>query len=226
MQSTHIQQCVGKWLAISALFLCVPVAYYSICWMVGDIQAYSVRYALQVWEQNPQRLSSSWLDKELQRINNALRWSPENPEYHEIKARLQLYRAQLAAQQSHRSSHLKSAQVLHLEASRLRPRWPYSWANLALVQAYQGDFGADFADHLKQASHYGPWELSVNLAVLQAGLIGWEALSSEQQQLIVGAGMRGAEQSPRQTRAVIQQVGSATALCSQLPQIYRQQLCQ
>ena len=218
MSKVHTNQW-ARLLAILVILVCVPLLYSAFRWAIADISAYPVRYAIERWQLQPDSVNLVSLVKADEAIDSALSWSADNAEYYELKARLLLYRALLsksAAQSLAYTNEIRQALSLHESAIKARPHWSYSWANKSLMKAYLGEFDAVFVEAIKRAEKTGPWELSANLAVLEAGLLGWRQLSSESQVVIVGAADRAAEHRPKAVRALLDRYALRFPMCSRM----------
>ncbi|WP_028469782.1 hypothetical protein [Neptunomonas japonica] len=210
---------LARLLAILVILVSIPLVYFAFRWAVADISAYPVRYAIERWQAKPNSVELLSLDKADQDIDSALSWNSSNAEYYELKARLMLYRAALSESLPESPSYMdeiRQALSLHESAIKLRPNWAYSWANKALMKAYLGEFDEVFFDAIKHAEKTGPWELSANLAVLEAGLLGWEQLSSESRAVIVGAAGRATEHRPKVVRSLLDSYALRLPVCAHM----------
>lgn len=228
-------------LAMSVILMTVPLVYLSFCWAMSDINAYPVRYAIERWRSEAEVVTTTALDKATAEIDTALGWSPDNASYHELKARVLLYRALLVKEQIQKSkdnpealpalssdyeSNIRQALSLHESALLLRPHWPYSWANKSLMKAYLGEFDDGFVEALKRADEFGPWESSVNLSVLEAGLLGWRQLLPETRVIVVAAAERAAEHHFKAVRLLLDRYSLRYPVCVQMKRTAEQKkLC-
>ena len=209
----------ARLLAILVMLVCVPLLYSAFRWAIADISAYPVRYAIERWQLQPDSVDLVSLTKAGEEIDLALSWSAGNAEYYELKARLLLYRALLSkniAQTPTYINEIRQALSLHERAIEVRPHWSYSWANKSLMKAYLGEFDTVFIEAIKRAEKTGPWELSANLAVLEAGLLGWQQLSPGSQVVIIRAANRAAEHSPRAVRMLLGRYVLRFPVCSRM----------
>ena len=69
-------------------------------------------------------------------------------------------------------TNISKAYLAHKETIKLRPHWPYSWANLALIKSDLQQFDVEYLYAVNQAERYGPWEIASNKALVQAGFNG------------------------------------------------------
>jgi len=198
------------------LALCLPVFYFSFRFAMADIAAYSVIYAIEDMDKGKAQMSLDDIESAERKVDSALGWWPNNAEYVELKARLELYRAIIGYGTPVFLSSIQNALALHEEAILLRPHWPYSWASRSLVKAYSGELDAAYFEGFKKASQLGPWELSVNLSLLEAGLIGWQQLDSETSSLVIAAAERGAEHRPNLIAELLDRYGMKYPVCARM----------
>ncbi|BBB28887.1 hypothetical protein [Neptunomonas japonica] len=228
--SASVKNRLARLLAMLVILVSIPLVYFAFRWAVADISAYPVRYAIERWQAKPGTVDLLSLDKAEQDINSALSWNSGNAEYYELKARLMFYRASLSDSSSESPlsmNEVRQALSLHESAIKLRPNWAYSWANKSLMKAYLGEFDEVFFDAIKRAEKTGPWELSANLAVLEAGLLGWRQLSSESRAVIVGAAGRATEHRPKVVRSLLDSYALRVAVCSRMLRTTKQaKVCQ
>ena len=196
--------------------LSLPVFYFSFRFAMADIAAYSVKYAVEDMDSGKALMTLETVDAAEEKIDSAIGWWPQNAEYVELKARLQLYRAIMGFGTPVFLSSVNNALALHQEAIELRPHWPYSWASRSLVKAYLGEFDAVYFEGFKEASRLGPWELSVNLSLLEAGLIGWQRLDESTISLVVAAAERGAEHRPKSVAELLNRYSMKYPICARM----------
>ncbi len=210
-------------IAIVILVLLLPVLYLCFKWMMADLHAYPVRYAVKGWsEQKP--VKPDELSRLLDKIDTAISYTPDNAELLELKARILYQRAFLNGLRANQplselvESDLRSALILHQQASRLRPQWPYSWANQSLMKAWLGEFDQIWLFATQQAKQTGPWELSANLAVSESSLLGWRELPSSGQSLALAAIERALHHKPSAVRSLLIHYKLLYPVCASLPQ--------
>lgn len=224
--------------AMVVIVLVIPMVYLSFRWAMADMNAYPVRYAIERWQSQDEVVTFAALDKATDKIDTALGWSADNAEYHELKAHLLLYRARLLSEQFKEQlidpsgysvdfeSYIRQALSLHESAIQLRPHWPYSWANKSLMKAYLGEFDDSFVEAMARAAKFGPWELSANLTVLEAGLLGWRQLQPASRAMVVGAAERATEHRFQAVRTLLDSYALRYPVCAQMKRSGQQQkLC-
>lgn len=188
-------------------------------WMLGDIAAYHTRYDFERWERKGAFPSDEEVITSLGNIDTALSWAPDNPEYLELKARLLLFKAINRIMDDNEALPLaeyQAAAELHRHALRIRPRWPYSWANLALVKSSMAEIDTEFDTALRNASQFGPWEMPVQLTTIQAGAMSWQSLALKQQRSVASVVDRGLVYQFKEVAEILDAYGQRVNVCALL----------
>ena len=183
---------------------------------MGDLYGYKVRYVTSQWQNSGTLPELNEIEIALSDADTALNWEAGNPEYLELKARVLYYRALVVGMSAGGLVDVALAKMLHLEAIALRPRWPYSWANLVLMKSYLREFDDEYHHALVQAVRFGPWEQSVHITLAQAGAISWGALSREQKRLYADNVQRGIVRSKEAVGAALDSFKKRSVVCAYL----------
>lgn len=129
-----------------------------------------------VAEESPQAIPPKWLRERVQRFSSlAARLDPWNSAA--VTSLGSLHEARFAEEPL--DAHLKQALECYRKSIALRPAAPQGWSSLARVKLEQGWFDLELALGLERALLFGPWERSVQLALLEAALPAWRGLSAE-----------------------------------------------
>lgn len=192
----------------------------------ADVQVYPVRHELARWEKAPELAKKADLDALIERMEQARRWAWQDAEYAELTARLFYQRAINnglgASTDPALGTDVQQALELHRYAVSLRPFWPYSWANIALMQAWLGRFDSQWYQAFSQAEQSGAWEVGVNLALTEAGFLGWSQLALPVKQQVLAAALRAARHHPEALRQLALRYRLLPAVCSELAQSFVQ----
>lgn len=155
---------------------------------IADLYAYSPRQNLEHWQKSEKTPTESELSSAIKNITSAISWQPKNAEYRDIEALLYYYQAVQLNQNNDLSGFramVRKSVTSYRLSTQLRPNWPYSWANLALMKASVQQFDDEYQLALNRAIVLGPWENVVNISVVEAGLMGWKELTSSTQITVV-----------------------------------------
>jgi hypothetical protein len=207
--------------ALAFIALCIP----AIQWGLGDVKAYPARYGVNQWQSENRLPTHPELVKAQTAIEAALNWD-SNPEYYDYQGRLFHYEALISDNALLKTTALRNALTSYQHASELRPRWAYSPANFALVKALLGEFDHEYKDAIKQAATDGPWENSVNIALTEAGLLGWLSLNNPEKRIVIGNIQRGIRRNMEPIKFIINRYNKRSLVCANLQRdIYQSKLC-
>lgn len=204
---------LSRTVAIVVIVSSVVMAFYAARWAIADIHAYSVRYAIERWQKLSTGPGQTDINEAKSKANQALSWMPDSAEYYELRARVFLYAASHPDSENAESD-LLAALSDHERAIEHRPNWPYSWASKALIKAYLTQFDNEYTEAIKRAESLGPWESSVNLMLLEAGVLNWGGLSKETRQSVVSAAERAAHHRWRDVRNLLNRYNKRFPVCS------------
>ncbi len=203
--------------------------FYSLSFGVADLYAYSPRQQLEHWQKTGHTPTADELTLPLNNINNAIRWQPANAEFKDIRGLLNYYQALNGYQLGQQDLFNHFTQLAlsdYREATGLRPDWPYSWANLALMKSALHQFDAEYIQALHQATQLGPWENAVNLTVTEAGMTGWSNLDSQTRKLVINNIERGINRNNKAIKQRLSDINKLGLICIYLKSSeQRQRLC-
>ena len=183
---------------------------------IADIGHYPVKHWVERVDIT-KSISTFELDKAEDKILRSISFNPDNAEYQEYLGRIHYLRAIGSYQdRSLYRENIQKAYLAHKQAIKLRPQWPYSWANLALMKSHLQQLDVEYLYAVNQAVRYGPWEISSNEALVQAGFNGWHKLTKNSQQITIGALERVYQQTPRTARELLVHYFKQAAVCPQL----------
>lgn len=213
-----------KLVFIPALLLLIPSILIG-RWVLGDINAYTVRYSVQQWQTENRLPSTSELTSAQTAIHAALSWN-DTPEYRDYEGRLFHYQSLISENQLLKNTALNSALNSYRASTKQRPQWPYSWANLALIKALIGELDSEYQHAIRQAALNGPWENGVNIALTEAGLIGWLRLDRTEQKIITENIQRGIRRNLKHIKVIINRYNKRSLICANLKRDkYQRKLC-
>jgi len=200
-------------ISLIAISITAYLIYQAVTIALADIIHYPVKNAI-VKSNQTKPLSLEMLDSLRTKILYSIELRPNNGEYREYLGRLFYLKAV-----HHKDTvplfleNMQLAYRSHRKASQLRPNWPYSWANMALIKSHLNQFDAGFIYSFNQAEKFGPWELSSNINIVQAGFNGWPFLSPKTQARVIKALERIHEQQPSKAKDLLSQYQLAEIIC-------------
>jgi len=202
-------------LMLIAIFITTYLAFQAATIALADISHYPVKSAIAK-STTDQPISLERLESLETKILYSIKLRPDNGEYREYLGRLYYLKAiQHTDSAPIFFENIKLAYDTHRKASQLRPHWPYSWANMALMKSHLSQFDAGFIHSFNQAAKFGPWEISSNIALAQAGLNGWTNLNPTMQEKTVQAIARIYQQRPFQAKDMLKNYALTSVICEQ-----------
>lgn len=210
----------SRLLALPLIALLLYLSYLAAGIGIADLYAYSPRQQVEHWQHSNTAPQSEAITTALNSIDQAIDWAPDNGEYRDLKGILLYYRAlELTVAGDQRSfTELTSASLASYRiAARLRPRWPYSWANIALMKAALNQFDEEFAQAVDNATRFGPWENAVNISITEAGFVGWHQLSETTRQQVLENTLRGLKRNNNQIKQRLKALNKLTLACIHIP---------
>jgi len=162
----HTSQRAARWLTVLLTFpLLLGLCAISTSRLVASIYA---GYAQSLLEGEAARLPRA-----RSALDVAVRFWPLDAEYHNQRGQLAVTARDLA-----------TAEAAYFQSLRLRPTWPYTWANAAQYQLSRGLNDERFMDFWQQGLALGPAEDHLHLTYSQIGLTNWYRLTRQQRHLL------------------------------------------
>lgn len=169
----------------------VAVAVLWVGWQAGrtflaDVGSARARNEVQQWSAHTLAPDAQAMANAQTDLEDALRWTPDNPALHEQLGDLFTAQAQASFTQQQPDAAqrvpalLQQARAAYLQAAALRPAWPIVWSSLATVYYGLGDRPAYLAAW-QQALRLGPNEPGVQSALLDLTLLDWAQATPAQQ---------------------------------------------
>lgn len=146
--------------------LCLYLAYVAGKWGLADYYSEQSYQITRAWA-NGEVTEESWR-KNHALLDRALSLDPTHPTYNHRMGRL--YHVRMGMEPLRRDENGALAKQ-HFERSiEIRPYWPLTWANLALVKRDLREFDDRFFEATIKAARYGPWEPGVHQILASVGL--------------------------------------------------------
>ncbi|BCX87758.1 hypothetical protein MIN45_P0125 [Methylomarinovum tepidoasis] len=173
---THDRSRMATTLALTAIGLCLALAFTALRWGTADLLTEIDEAALD--ESSPEQI--------LPRQRLATRLDPANHHAWFTLARVHLYQADTTGQHS---GPLASARKYSRQALRLAPSEAGNWLLQAATLAFQGQFGPDFSIALHRAFHHAPWKTKILLGIVHLGESSWPRLTQRDRRVVTEAAL-------------------------------------
>lgn len=178
-------------LSIALLAACTAV---SLAWGIADL--FSLRPDGAMDERPLKMPQTSRLAHAFSIAATAHELDPANPVYLENMARIRYWQAGRLPDSARRHAMLGESLMYAGEAAVLRPVSPYAWASLMQARLELGRVDAEFARDMNNAAMLGPWEPEIQVAIAEAGLDAWAALTARDRKIVLDDFARGYRMQP------------------------------
>lgn len=154
---------------LSAVVALMAVMLLVLAWVPANIAATRGERQLQQWAEKrpPDRATVSALCATLETTTAV---HPLNAHYWYLQGKCLQWLAFVATDSPQAA---RDAQTALLRSATLRPSWPDTWLELAVLAAQQPQPGPMFLQYVANASRYGPYKPSVILGLVRLGLASW-----------------------------------------------------
>ena len=147
-------------------------------------------------------------------LSTAIELVPNHPDYLETMASLYHWQVLLQERQPHQiTESLNLSKDFYQQAIKLRPAWPFSWANFALIKQQLNELDEEYNHAIERAVTLGAWESKLQNIVTQATLPSWQQLNKDTQNLVVENSFRALHSNAREFIAIAKQHNMLTILC-------------
>lgn len=119
----------------------------------------------------------------------------------------------LAEDWDERNRLLDEASEQYREALKVRPTWPYFWANLVVARAERGIFDGEFRKAVRRTVETGPWEPRVQLQLIRVDFIEQQRLDLRSRERIDDLLKRALRTQPLQVFRLADELEQLPRLC-------------
>jgi len=133
----------------------------------ASLDYYTVRNSIELWLNEGSAQSEQSYLRARQAVNTAQLLHNSHPLYSELNAQIKEWGVLSGFEPD---MTLQTAKLSYLEASKLRPLWPVTWANLAMLKWRKQEFDDEMYGYLQKANTLGPQKAEVHLLFSQLGL--------------------------------------------------------
>lgn len=178
---------INKTITIVIAFILLICCWQAIKMGKANLDFYSAHQLTEFWQDNNLKEANQYSDA-LQAIDSANVEHPDNPLY--IVTEGLVYEwgtiAGMYDDEQQKWELLTQAKSYYLNAAKLRPTWPVTWATLAILKWRMEEIDQQLIDYLKQADKYGPYVMEVHQAWLEMGFYLYQSKSQYSVQIIKG----------------------------------------
>lgn len=154
---------------IALVLLCSILGFVQTCRFGGaSLDYYFVKNLVDNWEDNIDSKTQDDYLRANKAIASAQSAHPTHPLYRDLQGQLLEWGALAGFEDEHKA--LDSAKSYYLNAIKLRPTWPVSYASLSVIKWRLGEFDDELALYLSNADKFGPLKAEVHILFVELGL--------------------------------------------------------
>lgn len=180
-------------LLLAAAGFCLALASLGACVIFSALFNQQANRFLDDWQASGKQPDERAWNVAYNAANKAISWYPgEDANLYNNLGRVlewKQFTLPIAAPEAQESR--EAALRAYRRATELRPTWPYTWGDLALVKARLGQADTEMVNALEQALKNGPWREKVLTRITQVGLLNWWQLPEEGRAVTLEAITRG-----------------------------------
>jgi tetratricopeptide (TPR) repeat protein len=186
------------------------LAYVAFSWGLADVYARPVINEIRKWQEGGRQFGEKDWVRLQTNLEKALALDPNNPDTNHFMAiALEGKYANLPPKTVDAEPARRAALNYYRKAIQLRPVWPHTWIDLALVKYRLGELDQDFYDAWHRGVELGPWEPGVQRVAAEIGLHGWNGFTKEDRMFTLEVIKRGVRHANRgHARSMLEQVGA------------------
>lgn len=154
--------------AASLLIVCLWGTVQAFRYTAASLDFYFVRNIISLWQQKGEKQSEEQFNSAKLAIESALEYHGDHPLYVDLMAQIHEWGA--IAGYEDKGVALSQAKARYLEATKLRPAWPVTWASLVMVKWRMNEFDQEMLDYLNKANELGPRKPEVHILYTELGL--------------------------------------------------------
>lgn len=215
----HLPPSVFLCSKLGGVAVLVLAVFLSAKWMVGDFYGERVASSIESWSKKRVAPPGNVLIQHLSFAEKALAWSPSNPRYKELYARLKSMQMRHLATSEDILLYAREITELHRQAAKERPQWPFSWSNLAFMKSLLRQYDSEYYQAVQNTLSYGAYESAALSRVVRSALPIWGQLDGDTKELVYQAIANGSNINPsfaKRLRKTLVEKGLVNEVCAQV----------
>lgn len=159
-------------LAITVCCIVIVGLFNALRFGLASAEYHQAKDIMETWHVEQKVSSAQSYQEAASAVATAKFLHSSNPLYLDLAGELNEWAAIAGADLSQQdpASSLQTAKEYYLEASKARPLWPVTWANLAMIKWRLQEFDEEMLRYLNQADRLGPQAVEVDLLFIRLGI--------------------------------------------------------
>ena len=183
---------VPRLIALLLIPVLLFLTYVAGSWGLADVYARPTINEIRSWQKGKKQLEEKDWARVQTELEKALALDPNNPDTNHFMAiALEGQYADLPPKTVDAEPARRAALDYYRKAVQLRPVWPYTWIDLALVKYRLGERDKEFYDAWHRGVELGPFEPGVQQVAAGIGLHGWNSFTKEDRTFTLDVIKRG-----------------------------------
>lgn len=138
----------------------------------ASLDFYQIKNIITLWQEEGLTQSPEQYQKAREAVYKANQSHPNHPLYIDLIGQINEWGA-IAGYEDQQQA-LQQAKLRYLQATKIRPTWPVTWASLAMVKWRLQEFDDEMLLYLNRADQFGPRKPEVNVLFSELGLALYE----------------------------------------------------
>ena len=195
--------------AILMLFICIIGVFNAFRFGAASLDYYTVRNIIEVWQSSEKQTLEQFMIA-TDAVDAATFFHSSHPLYRDLSGQVQEWGV---LSENLPEEALLLAKDNYIEATKMRPSWPVTWASLAMIKWRLQEYDAQMLEYLNAADNLGDRTPEVHILFTELGLTLYEANhpfyrninKQTQERLLLGL------KNPRSRKRVLQAIRSNDA---------------
>ena len=217
-----------RFIGIPLVIVLTALAVFSLRWGLASLDLWRATEIMHqlISSEAPMRSKSVLLEQGMQRLDHAQKFGGDHPDLFDKRGQFYHWQAMnLAVVGRDRSELLSLASEQYREALKMRPLWPYFWANLVVAKAEWGIFDQEFRQAVRRTVETGPWEPRVQLQLIRVDFIEQQHLDRRSRERIDEMLQRAMQIQPTKVLELARDLGQLQRVCGLIEKGQRNWQC-
>jgi len=210
-----MQRLIHKWKTVLLLLLVAGLIVTSFNRMVGGFNEYWLGKHISYWNEQEGTPTPDDVIKMDRLYQTAMNHTPHAPEVLQLGGHLSEWQAYIAEDDTEIKKQYFSEALSRYRASiKERTTWPYAWFDLAKAKVRASEVDEEFQTALITSIRLGPNERTLQIGVVQLGLLTWSRLDEKTKSTVLDVVNVILKRSPKNLYQAAASYDKVELLCS------------
>jgi len=216
-------------IGLPLVLLFITLGTFSLRWGLASLDLWRATETMKLLVSADGSIQSkvALLAQGMTQLDRAQELGGDNPDLFDKRGQFYYWQAlNLANVGRQRGALLEQASEQYREALKMRPLWPYFWANLVVAKAEWGIFDQEFRKAVRRTVETGPWEPRVQLMLIRVDFIEQQRLDRRSRERIDEMLKRAVQIQPREVLRLASSLSQLPRVCAMPEAEHLQTQCQ